>query len=109
VIAVGGDRMRRFAKILAYVLLSVVLLVSAGGVAGWFLIGHIDLGSFVAGRISARIGRPVTIASTHVTPGRWVTIDVQGVSVPNLEGGSQPVMTEMRRLVAEVELAAARR
>ena len=97
--------MRRFAKILAYVLLSVVLLVSAGGVAGWFLIGHIDLGSFVAGRISARIGRPVTIASTHVTPGRWVTIDVQGVSVPNLEGGSQPVMTEMRRLVAEVELA----
>ena len=101
----AGNRLRSLAKILAYVVLSIVLLVGAGGVAGWFLLGRIDLGSFVAGRVSARIGRPVTITSVHVTPGRWVTIDVQGVSVPNLEGGSQPVMAEVRHLVVEVQLA----
>lgn len=96
---------RRPAKILAYVLLAVVLLVGTGGVAAWFLVGSIDLGPFISGRVSARIGRSVTIGSAHVTPGRWVTIDVQGVSVPNLEGGSQPVMAEVRHLVAEVQLS----
>jgi len=102
----GGNKgMRRLAKILAYVLLTVVLLVGTGGVAVWFLLGRIDLGSFIAARVYARIGRPVAIASAHVTPGRWLTIDVQGVSVPNIEGGTQPVMGEVRRLVAEVQLA----
>lgn len=102
----GGNKgMRRLAKILAYVLLTVVLLVGTGGVAVWFLLGRIDLGSFIAARVSARVGRPIAIASAHVTPDRWLTIDVQGVSVPNIEGGTQPVMGEMRRLVAEVQLA----
>ncbi len=102
----GSDKgMRQHAKILAYVLLTVVLLVGTGGVAVWFLLGRIDLGSFIAARVSARIGRPVGIASAHVTPGRWLTIDVQGVSVPNIEGGTQPVMGEVRRLVADVQLA----
>ena len=102
----AGDKgIRRPAKILAYVLLTVLLLVGTGGVAVWFLLGSVNLGSFIAGRASARIGRPVAIASAHVTPGRWLTIDVQGVSVPNLEGGTQPVMGEVRHLVAEVQLA----
>ena len=100
-----ADQIRWPAKILAYVLLTVCLLVGISGMAGWFLIGRIDLGPFIAGRVSARIGRPVTIASAHITPGRWVAIDIQGLSVPNLDGGSQPVMTAARHLVAEVRLS----
>ena len=93
------------AKIVAIILVSMVLLIGISGVAGWFLLGRIDLGAFIAGRVSARIGRPVTIASAHVTPGRWVAIDLQGLSLPNLDGGSQPVMTAARHLVAQVRLS----
>ena len=97
--------LRRPAKIAFTILVSMVLLAGISGVAGWFLVGRIDLGAFIAGRVSARIGRPVTIASAHVTPGRWVAIELQGLSVPNLDGGSQPVMTAAGHLVAEVRLA----
>ena len=101
----AGLGLRRPAKILATVLISTVLLIGIGGVAGWFLLGRVDLGTFIAGRVSARIGRPVTIASAHVIPGRWLAIDIQGPSVPNLDGGSQPVMAAARHLVAQVRLA----
>ncbi|WP_431268848.1 AsmA family protein [Dankookia sp. P2] len=40
-----------------------------------------------------------------LTPGRWLRIEVAGLRIANLEGGSRPEMVELGRASAEVELA----
>lgn len=65
-------------------------MLVASGVAAYLLVGRFDLGRFAAGRASAALGRPVTIAGLHVTPGRWITVDLSDVQVANVTGGSRP-------------------
>ncbi len=67
------------------------------------LIGRIDLAPFAARRASAALGRSVAIGSLHVTPGRWLTVELDGLRIDNLPGGSAPAMAELRHLSAEVE------
>ncbi len=78
--------------------LLIVLLVAA-----WLLVGRFDLGPFAARRASAALGRPVAIGSLHVTPGRWITVELRGARLDNLPGGSRPVMAEFTSATAEVE------
>lgn len=79
-----------------------VLIVVA--VATFLLLAHIDLARFVAARATSSLGRAVSITSLHVTPGRWLTVDVQGVSVANKSGGTRDQMARLARLTAEVEV-----
>ncbi len=74
-----------------------------GCVAAWLLIGRFDLGPFAARWASASLGRTVTVASLHVTPGRWLTIELDGVRLDNIAGGTAPTMAELRHVTAEVE------
>ncbi|TDH62838.1 hypothetical protein E2C06_09080 [Dankookia rubra] len=81
----------------------VLLLVLAGG--GLLLLGRVDLAGFAAARAEAALGRRVTIGSLHVTPGRWLRLEVTGLRIGNVEGGTRSDMVELNRASAEVELA----
>ncbi|MFC7474312.1 AsmA-like C-terminal region-containing protein [Dankookia sp. GCM10030260] len=80
----------------------MLLVVLAG--AGLLLLGRLDLAGFAAGRAEAALGRKVAIGSLHVTPGRWLRIEVEGLRIGNIEGGTRPEMVELGRAGAEVEL-----
>ncbi len=91
------------ARRIAFVALAVVAALAAAGVAAFLLIGRYDLGPLVAGRASAAFGRNVTIEGLHVTPGRWIKVDLTGLKVANIDNGSRPTMLELRHLTVEVE------
>jgi AsmA family protein len=91
---------RRIAYAVMGLATAVVLLVAAT----ILLLNRIDLSAFVAPRVSTALGRPVSIAKLHITPGRWLTINLQGVKVANISGGTRPEMIELASLTAEVEL-----
>ncbi len=84
---------------------AVLLLIGGGGLAGYALLDRYDFGPLVAGRVAARLGRPVGIGSLHVTPGRWLRIELRSARLDNLEGGSRPAMAEIGSVVAEIEAA----
>jgi len=81
--------------------LLALALVAIG--AAYLLIGRYDLASFAAGRASAALGRPVAVGGLHVTPGRWVMVDLDRVRLDNIDGGSRPAMLELAHLTAEVD------
>ncbi|PZW38998.1 uncharacterized protein involved in outer membrane biogenesis [Humitalea rosea] len=84
--------------------LGCVLLLLAGlGLAGFFFLRRIDLGPIVAGRVAAALGRPVAIGGLHVTPGRWLLVELAGLRIGNLPGGSREEMLALGRLSLEVE------
>lgn len=71
--------------------------------AAYLLLDRYDFGPFAARRASAALGRPVSIESLRVTPGRWIAIDLQGARLDNASGGTRPAMAEAGRISAEVE------
>lgn len=92
--------MKRFAAIA----LGLVALLTATGVAAFFLVGRVDLGPWAARRASAALGgRAVAVGALHVTPGRWITVDLQGLRIDNLPGGTRPALATLDRLTAEVD------
>ena len=82
----------------------LVLLVALAG-SGLLLLGRVDLAGLAASWAEARLGRRVAIGSLHVTPGRWLRVEVSGLRIGNLEGGTRPDMVELARASAEVALA----
>jgi uncharacterized protein involved in outer membrane biogenesis len=88
---------------IAYGVLGLLAAILLLGAAGFLLLDRFDLGPFLAARASAAMGRPVSIAGLHVTPGRWLTIRMKGVKVANIPGGTRPEMTTLASLSAEVE------
>ncbi len=91
------------ARRIALAALAIVAALAAAGVAAFLLIGRYDLGPLVAGRASAAFGRNVTIEGLHVTPGKWIKVDLTGLKVANIDSGSRPTMLELRHLTVEVE------
>jgi uncharacterized protein involved in outer membrane biogenesis len=79
--------------------LAVVLIALAGGAVA---LSRIDLASTAAGYLSDRIGRKLTIASAKLHLGNPVRIELGGVSLANMAGGSQPDMITLSRLTADV-------
>ncbi len=91
------------ARRIAFVALAIVAVLVVAGVAAFFLVAGYDLGPFAAARASAALGRNVTIEALHVTPGRWIKVDLAGLRVANIDQGSRPEMVELRHLTVEVE------
>ncbi len=77
---------------------------AAAAVAAALTLPHINLAALAAARLTAAWHRPVTIASLHVTPGRWLTLTARGIRVANLPGGSQPDMAALASLTAKIDL-----
>jgi hypothetical protein len=86
-----------------YVFLGLVGLLLAVVVAVYLLIGHLNLAPIMSRRVSAALGRQVTIGALHVTPGRWSAIEADAVRVANVAGGSRPTMVNLDHLTAEID------
>jgi len=80
----------------------VVLLIAVVG-AILALGDRYDLGPLAAGRLTTSLEREVTIGSLHVTPGRWLRVELRDFQLANLPGGTQPVMTTVTTASAEIE------
>ena len=89
---------RRFLIIQA---LLAILLV-AGGFGAFLFVKNGDFGSFVAQKISENLGRKVEIESLRISPGRWIGVELRGVTLANLESGSHADMLSLSNLRAEV-------
>ena len=80
----------------------VVLLVAVVGAI--FALGdRYDLGPLAAGRLTTSLARRVSIGSLHVTPGRWLHVELRDFQLDNLPGGTQPVMATVTTASAEIE------
>jgi uncharacterized protein involved in outer membrane biogenesis len=86
-----------------YSFLALVSLLLVAIAAVYPLVGHLNLASLASGRASAALGRQVTIDTLHITPGRWITIEVDTARLANVPNGSRPMMVELRHLTAEVD------
>jgi len=80
----------------------VVLLIAAVG-AFFALADRYDLAPLAARRLTASLERKVTIGSLHVTPGRWLHVELRDFQIDNLPNGTQPVMTRVASASAEIE------
>ncbi|MDB5374582.1 MAG: hypothetical protein JWP04_3224 [Belnapia sp.] len=81
----------------------ILLTIVIAGIVLVVFAGRIELGPLAARLASGMLGRQVGIASLHVTPGRWLRIEVSGLSIANLPGGSRPAMLNVGKARAEVE------
>ncbi len=62
-----------------------------------------DLGQLVAEHLTASFERKVTIGSLHVTPGRWLHIELRDFQLANLPNGTQPIMAMVTSASAEID------
>ncbi len=81
----------------------IAILLIAVGIGAFFFVKNGDFGSFVAQRIGEKLGRKVEIASLRVSPGRWIGVELRGVTLANLESGSHADMLSLRNLQAEID------
>jgi uncharacterized protein involved in outer membrane biogenesis len=89
---------RRFLIIQA--LLGILLV--AGGFGAFLFVKNGDFGSFIAHKTSENLGRKVEIESLRISPGRWIGVELRGVTLANLESGSHADMLSLSNLRAEV-------
>ena len=81
----------------------VAIFLMAAGVGAFFFVKNGDFGSFVAQRISEKLGRKVEITSLRISPGRWIGVELRDVTLANLESGSHADMLSLRNLQAEID------
>jgi len=87
--------------ILAAGLAALPLLAMA---AALLLLPRVELAGFAASRASAALGREVTVESLRITPGANFGVTLRGLRVPNIPGGTRPLMVELAALDAELAL-----
>ena len=88
--------------ILGIGLASVAVLIALIG--AFFAFGdRYDLAQFAAGRLTASFERKVTIGSLHVTPGRWLHVELRDFRLANLPTGTQPLMATVTSTSADIE------
>jgi uncharacterized protein involved in outer membrane biogenesis len=92
--------MRRALKFVAW-LFAALLVATVGLIA---LLPRIELGPFVAARATTVLGREVTIEGLRLTPGRMLGVDLRGVRLANIAGGTEPDMMRLERLSATLAL-----
>ena len=88
---------------LAWTMAGLVALLLALGTATWFLLDRVDLAGFASRRATAAAGRPVGIGSLHVTPGRWLRVELRNATLANAEGGTRPDMARLAAATAELD------
>jgi uncharacterized protein involved in outer membrane biogenesis len=81
--------------------LAIVLLALAGGAVA---LSRMDVAQTVSAYLSNRIGRKLTIASAKLHLGNPVRIELSGVALANMAGGSDPDMISLSHLTADVSL-----
>jgi uncharacterized protein involved in outer membrane biogenesis len=80
----------------------IVIFLMVVGVGAFFFVKNGDFGTFVAQKISERMGRKVEIASLRISPGRWLGVELRGVTLANLSSGSHADMLSLKNVQAEI-------
>ena len=81
----------------------IAMFLMAAAVGTFSFVKNVDFGSFVAQKISEKLGRKVEIASLRISPGRWISVELRDVTLANLESGSHADMLSLRNLQAEID------
>lgn len=95
--------MPNLARWIAYIVSGLFIVTLCLVIAAVFLLNQFDLSDIAAPRASVALGHDVTIGGLHITPGRWINVDLQDVHVANSPGGSKPEMAVLKHMTAEVE------
>ena len=80
----------------------IVIFLMVVGVGAFFFVKNGDFGTFVGQKISERMGRKVEIASLRISPGRWLGVELRGVTLANLSSGSHADMLSLKNVQAEI-------
>lgn len=80
----------------------IVIFLMVVGVGAFFFVKNGDFGTFVGQKISERMGRNVEIASLRISPGRWLGVELRGVTLANLSSGSHADMLSLKNVRAEI-------
>ncbi len=78
-------------------------LLVAAGVGAFFFVKNGDFGTFVAEKISDKLGRKVEITSLRISLGRWIGVELRDVTLANLSSGSHADMLSLKNLRAEID------
>ncbi|MCE0742592.1 hypothetical protein LWC05_01595 [Acetobacter sicerae] len=89
---------------LALVALGVTGLSTVVCGGGFLALSHLDLAALATRKLTKATGRTVHIGSAHVSPGRWLTLDVDDLSIANIPNGSRPEMITLGHLHTQVRL-----
>lgn len=81
----------------------LVLLLLVALVGGLFYLPQVELAGLASARLTASLGRNVTVESLRVTPGRSFAVTARGLRLDNLPGGTRPAMAEVASLTAEFD------
>ncbi len=71
-------------------------------VGGLFAITRLNLGALASHYLSVRLDRKITIGALHLKLGNSLLVEVRGVSLANVKGGTQPEMVTLAYLKAEI-------
>ncbi|MBW6401566.1 AsmA family protein [Roseomonas sp. HJA6] len=96
--------MTRRSKIILGTLLALPVLAIVALLAIVLILPRVDLADRVAARLSASLGRAVTIESLRVTPGFPTMVAVSGLGLANIDGGSAPQMASLATATATLDL-----
>jgi uncharacterized protein involved in outer membrane biogenesis len=93
-----GGRALSFRRILLIGLAIVLVALIGGAVA----LSRMDLAKTASDYLTDRLGRKLTIASARLQWGDPVRVELSGVTLANMPGGSQPHMITLSRLTADI-------
>ena len=82
----------------------IVLVVVVAGMLATTAYVWANLAEIVSNQASKASGRSVKIGALHLSPGRWLGVDLRDASVANLPDGTRPQMVTLSRLSGEVSL-----
>lgn len=94
---------RRWGRALIGIGLTLVLLLSLP-LGAWFVLPRLELAHLAADQASSALGRKVTIEQLRITPGERLRVELRGLSLANLQGGSQAEMVTLESLTASLDL-----
>jgi AsmA family protein len=84
--------------------LGTLLWLPVLGIAAYLALGHVDFAELAASQASAALGRAVTIDSLRLVPGHWLQVELRGLRIANLEGGTRPEMLTLGRASLQLDL-----
>ena len=84
---------------ISLIVMAVLLVVLIGGAVA---LSRMDLAKTASGYLTGRLGRKLTIASARLEWGDPVRVELGGVRLANMPGGSQPDMITLSHLSADV-------
>lgn len=82
------------------VAVAAVAVLTAGG--AWLLARSDYAARRVAALVEVAAGRPVTVASLEVTPGRWLHVAVRDLAIADAAGRDAPALLEIGAIRAEL-------